>query len=238
MQAGVRYQRQFWQTRAYRLPSLGTYDIPADRNNIAPRVGVNWDPTGTGALSIHSAYGVYHDSIIGAAVGVPDIVNGSTGVRTLVMRFPQSLTAWNAPGRRLPESAVGAYPSLFQALDPGLESSYSHQFSAGIDRDIGGVHDGVGQSRCRPRTAAARDDRLQPGRARARTGTASGRRRWPGRYVRIDPAVHLVWLGDVPRSEPFGEETALPWRAASRELRPLEDGGQHHRLPGSVHFTE
>ena len=58
VQAGVRYQRQFWQTRAYQVPSLGTYDIPADRNNIAPRLGVNWDPTGTGALSIHSAYGV------------------------------------------------------------------------------------------------------------------------------------------------------------------------------------
>ena len=81
-------QRQFWQSRAYQVPSLGDYDIPADRNNIAPRLGFNWDPTGTGALSIHSAYGVYHDSIIGAAVGVPDIVNGSTGVRTLVMRFP------------------------------------------------------------------------------------------------------------------------------------------------------
>ena len=26
--------------------------------------------------------------------------------------------------------------------------------------------------------------------------------------------------------------------AAPRELRPLEDGGQQHRLPGSVHFTE
>jgi hypothetical protein len=139
VQGGVRYQRQFWQTRAYQVPSLGTYDIPADRNNIAPRVGVNWDPTGRGALSIHSAYGVYYDSIIGAAVGVPDIINGSTGVRTLVMRFPQSLAAWNAPGRRLPESSVGGYVSLLQALDPGLESSYSHQFSAGIDRDIGGI---------------------------------------------------------------------------------------------------
>ena len=138
VQAGVRYQRQFWQTRAYHVASVGTYDIPADRNNIAPRVGFNWDPTGTGALSIHSAYGVYHDLIIGAVVGVPDIVNGSTGVRTLVMRFPQSVTPWNAPGRRLPESAVGAYPSLVTALDPDLETSYSHQLSAGIDREIGG----------------------------------------------------------------------------------------------------
>ena len=138
LQAGVRYQTQFWPDRSYAVSGYGTYGIPADRNNVAPRVGVSWDVPGRDATSIHAAYGVYYDDVISAGLGVADIVNGSpNGVRTLVARFPQSLPAWSAPGRRLPEQAVGSFPSLIIALDPGLDTSYAHQFSAGVDRVLG-----------------------------------------------------------------------------------------------------
>jgi hypothetical protein len=136
-QLGLRYQMQFWGDRAYTAPGVGAYQIPGDWNNLAPRLGIAWDPLKNGSLSLHGAYGMYYDNIISGAVGVADIVNGtSNGVRTLVQRFPLSIGAWNAPGRRLPESAVGSFPSLIISIDPNLKASYSHQFSAGVDREL------------------------------------------------------------------------------------------------------
>ncbi len=138
VQGGVRYQTQFWEKRSYAMPGYGTYRIPADRNNLAPRLGLNWQLPGPVATSVHAAYGVHYDNIISAGAAVADVINGApSGVRTLVARFPQSLAAWNAPGRRLPEGAVGSFPSLVIGLDPGLKTSYTHQVSAGIDRAIG-----------------------------------------------------------------------------------------------------
>lgn len=138
VQAGVRYQTQFWPERSYAVPGYGTFGIPADRNNVAPRLGLSWDVPGRAPTSVHAAYGVYYDNIISASLGVADIINGAPdGLRTLVARFPQSLPAWNAPGRRLPEGAVGSFPSLMISLDPDLKTSYSHQFSAGMDRVVG-----------------------------------------------------------------------------------------------------
>jgi hypothetical protein len=139
VQAGLRYQRQFWPARTYAAPGVGSYQIPPDSNNLAPRLGMAWDPKGDGSLTLHAAYGMYYDNIISAAIAVADIINGSAdGVRTLVLRFPQSIAAWNAPARRLPESAAGAFPSLIISIDPNLKTSYSHQLSLGFDRRLWG----------------------------------------------------------------------------------------------------
>jgi len=139
IQAGVRYQRQYWSDKTYQVPGYGTYQLPPDRNNVAPRIGFAWSPFGDRATSLHGAYGLYYDNIISGAVAVADRINGtSTGVRTLVMRFPQSITAWNAPGRRLPESSVGSFPSLIIAIDPNLKTSFAHQWSLGVDRELAG----------------------------------------------------------------------------------------------------
>lgn len=137
LQAGLRYQTQFWPDRSFTVPGFGTYEIPRDRNDVAPRLGLNWTLPGESQTSIHAAYGIYYDNIISGAFGVADIVDGTAdGVRTLVARFPLSVPGWNAPGRRLAEGAVGAFPSLIISLDPNLKTSYAHQFSAGVDRVI------------------------------------------------------------------------------------------------------
>ena len=138
LQAGVRYQTQFWPDRSFSVAGAGTYETPGDRNDVAPRLGINWALPGESQTSIHAAYGIYYDNIISAAFGVADIVDGTAdGVRTLVARFPLSVPAWNAPGRRLPEGALGPFPSLVISLDPNLKSSYAHQVSVGVDRVIG-----------------------------------------------------------------------------------------------------
>ena len=41
----------------------GTYET--DTNNIAPRLGVAWDPTGTGRSSLRGAWGIFYDALAG-----------------------------------------------------------------------------------------------------------------------------------------------------------------------------
>jgi hypothetical protein len=134
--AGIRYQTQFWQRRTYNLPGYGAFVTPSDRNDLAPRIGVAWMPTDTRTISIHGAYGIYSDYVIAGVFGAANVLNGTAdGVRTLVLRFPQSVTAWTAPGRRLPEPA-GPYPSSVLGIDPGLRTSYAHHMSVGVDRAL------------------------------------------------------------------------------------------------------
>ena len=41
----------------------GTYET--DKNNFAPRVGLAWDPTGTGRSSLRAAWGIFYDALAG-----------------------------------------------------------------------------------------------------------------------------------------------------------------------------
>jgi hypothetical protein len=139
---GVRYQYQQWSDRPLRTNGYpGTFTFPSDRNDVAPRIGVAWDPTGNQKTLIHAAYGMFYDSQLRALESVPILIDGDTHVRTLVARFPSPLVlgAWNAPGRRLPQSVAGTFPSLQFAVDPDLQTPYAHHTSVGVDRELPGA---------------------------------------------------------------------------------------------------
>ncbi len=133
---GARYQNQFWPVMQYQLPGLGSYSFASDNNNVAPRLAVAWNPAGNQRLSIHGAYGIFHDNQLTSLAGIADIVDGTlSGVRTLVLQFPNSLKGWNAPGHRLPESAAGAFPSLAIGIDPHLKTPYAHHTAIGVNHE-------------------------------------------------------------------------------------------------------
>jgi Carboxypeptidase regulatory-like domain/TonB dependent receptor len=136
---GVRYQNQFWPDVNFNVPGVGPYGFPSDNNNVAPRLALAWDPWNDGRFGVHGAYGLFYDNHISAIPGVTDIVDGTAGgVRTLVARFPASLQAWNAPGRRLPESAVGPFPSAVITVDPDMTTPYAHHATFGVNRQLPG----------------------------------------------------------------------------------------------------
>ncbi len=135
LKAGLRYQRQFWSPVRYEVTGYPEpYSVPADTNDLAPRLAVAWAPRGSAATSLHAAWGMFHDMQITSVAAIAGIVNGRQGVRTLVLQLPGSREAWNAPNRRLPEAPPGNFPSLQFAVDPGMKSPYSHQTSVGVDR--------------------------------------------------------------------------------------------------------
>ncbi|MEO5741972.1 MAG: carboxypeptidase regulatory-like domain-containing protein [Vicinamibacterales bacterium] len=135
---GVRYQLQVWPDISYTVTGYpSSYTFPGDRNNVAPRLGLVWDPVGDRKTTIHGAYGLYYDNLITGVAGITKGINGRDRVRTLVASLPTTLAAWNAQVRRLPEPAT-VYPSLVISIDPGLETPYAHHLSAGVERELPG----------------------------------------------------------------------------------------------------
>ena len=135
---GVRYQVQGFPEISYLVTGYnGAYTFPKDGNNIAPRLGIVWDPTGERTTTVHATYGIYFDNLVTGIAGITKGINGRDRVRTLVGALPTTIGAWNAPGRRLPEPAT-AYPSLVISIDPGLETPYAHHLAAGFEHELPG----------------------------------------------------------------------------------------------------
>jgi len=137
---GLRYQRQFWPNFHYDVSNVGgtrlAYDFPQDKNDLAPRLALAWDPKGDGRTSIHAAYGIFYDNNITGIAGITAGIDGRDHVRTLVLTFPASVAAWRAPGHKLPEPAT-PYPSFVISIDPALQTPYAHQAALGVDRALG-----------------------------------------------------------------------------------------------------
>ena len=135
---GLRYQKQFWPDPSYDVSNVGgtrlEYEI-RQGGSVAPRLAAAYDPAGDGRTSIHAAYGRYDDYQILASVVTGQIVNGSSGVRTLALRLPASIAAWSAPGHRLAEPAT-PFASVEISATPELEVPYAMHTAVGIDRAI------------------------------------------------------------------------------------------------------
>ncbi|MBL8136761.1 MAG: TonB-dependent receptor [Acidobacteria bacterium] len=112
--------------------------VPNDLNNIAPRLGVTWDPTGDGRTVVRGGYGLYYDQ-----------VNTST-LRTIVGGYPgfvagqfanDSRSGNRIPNDFFPNLPTGTFPAsvgaAFRVASPDAESPYTHQLTAGATRQLG-----------------------------------------------------------------------------------------------------
>jgi hypothetical protein len=116
----------------------GTYET--DKNNVAPRFGLAWDPTGTGRSSLRAAWGIFYDVLAGQG---DFFQNG-----VLAPPFTPLLEV-NAPPAPLtlrdPMSAVGGGANLFP---PGLifigwgedfKSPSAHHFNITWQQEVGSM---------------------------------------------------------------------------------------------------
>lgn len=136
---GVRYQQQFWPGVSFDVSSVGGDRLQYGLRQggaVAPRLAAAYDPAADGRTSIHAAYGRYDDYQILAGVVTGQIINGSSGIRTLALRLPASVGAWTASGHRLPEPAA-PFPSVEISTTPDFKVPYAEHTAVGIDRALG-----------------------------------------------------------------------------------------------------
>jgi hypothetical protein len=115
-----------------------------DWNNLAPRIGVVWDPRGDGKTAIRAGYGIFYERLIGATTGFVD--SYTPGFSQVVQVFPNSTAGsdWRAsdaiplperppaPVLRLPNARSG-FLGLFR---PDLGTGYAQQFNLTLQREL------------------------------------------------------------------------------------------------------
>ncbi|QNI35331.1 TonB-dependent receptor [Edaphobacter albus] len=135
--------------------------FPGDRNiqnglvatnytNIAPRIGVAYDPLGNGRMSIRAAYGLFFEDLRSdiftyAAVNQPFVISNTLNVPSS-LTDPYRGTVDPFPYTYNPSNPRFTFPmSLFTVLAPTLNSPYVHNISASIQQEIfGGMQFNIG----------------------------------------------------------------------------------------------
>jgi len=85
IQYGVRYDVEFMNRKRASTPLFQQAEdildvvqsIPRDANNVAPRVGVSWDPLKTGKTVLRGSYGIYYGHPLTALNFLADVVDGA-----------------------------------------------------------------------------------------------------------------------------------------------------------------
>jgi hypothetical protein len=117
--------------------------VPVDKNNLAPRLGLAWDPRGDGRLSVRAAYGLFYEDFRSdiwtyPAVNQPFVIREfinnpfslSDPYRGRVNPFPYIYT---------PGGAKFSLPmGLFTVPAPVITSPYVHQMSFSVERALPG----------------------------------------------------------------------------------------------------
>ena len=114
----------------------GTYET--DRNNFAPRVGVVWDPTGTGRSSLRAAWGIFYDVLAGQGDFFQNGVLAPPFTPLLEVNSPPVPLTLRDPMSVISGGANDFPPGLiFIGWGEDFSSPYAHHFNATWQQQIG-----------------------------------------------------------------------------------------------------
>jgi outer membrane receptor protein involved in Fe transport len=137
---GLRYDRQNIEQPDVQNPDAALlaagYDtsyINEDDDNIAPRIGVAWDPRGDGQTVVRAGYGLFHGRTPAIMIGTGHSNNG-INVQTITFTGALIPTYPNIYDE-IPTGAVIPKPTIF-VFDPEFENPTVHQASFGIDHEL------------------------------------------------------------------------------------------------------
>ena len=114
----------------------GTYDT--DMNNFAPRVGVVWDPTGSGRSSVRAAWGIFYDALAGQGDFFQNGVLAPPFTPLLEVNAPPAALTLRDPLSAVSGGAAGFPPGLtFIGWGTDFTTPYAHHFNLTMQQQIG-----------------------------------------------------------------------------------------------------
>jgi outer membrane receptor protein involved in Fe transport len=105
------------------------HDNPSLKN-VAPRIGMAWDPLGTGKTSVRAGFGVFHDQILPKYYFFSGSLNPPFTTRTSIVNppFPNVIANFD----------TNAYiRAQLQTVNADLQTPYFVQFNASVQRALG-----------------------------------------------------------------------------------------------------
>jgi hypothetical protein len=114
----------------------GTYET--DKNNIAPRVGIVWDPTGTGRSSLRAAWGIFYDALAGQGDFFQNGVLAPPFTPLLEVNAPPVPLTLSSPLAAISGGANLFPPGLiFIGWGEDFSSPYAHHYNVSWQQQIG-----------------------------------------------------------------------------------------------------
>ncbi len=137
---GLRYDRQDIHQPSVLNPDaqllaagLRTNEIPEDKNNIAPRIGVAWTPKGDDRTVVRAGYGIFYGRTPSIIYGTATSNNG-INVQTITFTGSQVPTYPNVFAS-LPTGITLPKPTIF-VMDPNYQEPKITQASAGVEHAL------------------------------------------------------------------------------------------------------
>ena len=113
----------------------GTYET--DKNNVAPRLGVAWDPTGTGRSSLRAAWGIFFDALAGQGDFFQNGVLAPPFTPLLEVNSPPAALTLRNPLSAVSGGPAGFPPGLiFIGWGEDFSTPYAHHFNATWQQQI------------------------------------------------------------------------------------------------------
>lgn len=134
LNVGLRYEL-FGRPKGSANPLLPqTGEFPTDKNNVAPRVGIVWDPTGSGKTAVRAGWGVYYNVFVTQNFNTLVRSNGKDVVTVNLTPTQAGAPAFTL-GRVTPPTA-GSVVSEIRMMSPDFEDIQAQLWFATVDRQV------------------------------------------------------------------------------------------------------